>query len=127
MGTGGRDPGSKWITFDIPQCRTRGFLSAKLGSVIQMPFSVGDKLGYVDLKKVVAYPRPSKVVLLRICVILGLLAGFALSPKLWLSSRLYPLTPVWSFIGAPSSPIDHIIFFVLIALLIVVSVAPRRG
>jgi hypothetical protein len=92
-----------------------------------MPLSVGDKLGHVDLKRVVAYPRPSRVVLLRISVILGLLAGFALSPKLWLSSRLYPLTPVWSFISAPSSPIDYIIFFVLIALLIVVSVAPWRG
>jgi len=93
-----------------------------------MPLSVGDKLGHTDLrKKIVAYPRLSKVVLLRISVILGLLAGFALSPKLWLSSRLYPLTPVWSFISAPSSPIDYIIFFTLIGLLIAVSVAPRRG
>jgi hypothetical protein len=71
--------------------------------------------------------RLSKVVLLRISVILGLLAGFALSPKLWLSSRLYPLTPVWSFISAPRSPIDYIIFFALIALLIAVSATPRRG
>lgn len=58
-------------------------------------------------------------------MVLGLLAGFALSPKLWLSSRLYPLTPVWSFVRAPGPPSDHIIFFALITLLAIVSVAPR--
>jgi hypothetical protein len=68
----------------------------------------------------------NRIVLLRITVISGLLAGFALSPQLWLSSRLYPLTPVWSFIRAPGSPIDHIIFFALIASLIAAGVAPRR-
>jgi hypothetical protein len=33
----------------------------------------------------------TRLALPRITVILALLAGFALSPKLWLSSRLYPL------------------------------------
>ncbi len=47
---------------------------------------------------------------LRICVILGLLAGFALSPKLWLSSRLYPLTPVWPFLMPLGFPGDYIVF-----------------
>jgi hypothetical protein len=55
--------------------------------------------------------------LLRISVILGLLAGFALSPKLWLSSRVYPFTPVWSFFKPPNTPIDYIAFFALLALL----------
>jgi hypothetical protein len=70
--------------------------------------------------------QPDRVLLLRISVVSGLLAGFALSPKLWLSTRLYPLTPVWSFIGAPDSPIDYIVFFALIALLIAVGITPRR-
>jgi hypothetical protein len=65
-------------------------------------------------------------VLLRISVVLALLAGFALSPKLWSGSRLYPLTPVWSFIKPPGPPVDQIIFFALIALLIAVIAAPRR-
>jgi hypothetical protein len=68
----------------------------------------------------------SKVALLRISVTFGLLAGFWLSPKLWLSSRLYPLTPVWSFVRPFGSPADRIVFFALIALLIAASVAPRR-
>ena len=69
---------------------------------------------------------PSRIVLLRISVILGLLAGLALSPKLWLSSRLYPFTPVWSFVRPFTSPADRIVFFALIALLIAASVVPRR-
>lgn len=70
--------------------------------------------------------EPSKLALLRITVILALLAGFALSPKLWLSSRLYPLTPVWSFVRPFGSPADAIVLFALIALLIAAGVAPRR-
>jgi hypothetical protein len=70
--------------------------------------------------------EPSKLALLRITVILALLAGFALSPKLWLSSRFYPLTPVWSFFRPFSSPVDAIVFFALIALLIAAGVAQRR-
>jgi hypothetical protein len=59
-------------------------------------------------------------------VICGLLAGFALSPKLWLSSRSYPLTPVWSFLRPLPRPDDSIVFFALIVLLFAASVAPRR-
>jgi uncharacterized membrane protein YphA (DoxX/SURF4 family) len=64
--------------------------------------------------------------LLRICVIVALLAGFALSPKLWLSSRLYPLTPVWSFLRPLGSPGDRIVLFATIALLIGSLVRPGR-
>ena len=60
----------------------------------------------------------NKLALLRITVILALLAGFALSPKLWLSSRLYPLTPVWSFVRPFDSLGDTVVFVGLIALLI---------
>ncbi len=77
-----------------------------------MPVSVGDRIGTYAL--------------LRISVILGLLAGFALSPKLWLSSRFYPLTPVWSFLRPLHSPGDYVVFFALVTLLIVLIVAPRR-
>ncbi len=67
-----------------------------------------------------------KIALLRISVILGLLAGFALSPKLWVSSRFYPLTPVWSFIKPLRPPGDYIVLFTLIALLIAAAIVPRR-
>src|ERR1700733_9955673 len=77
-----------------------------------MRLSLGDRLKSYEL--------------LRICVILALLAGFALSPKLWLSSRLYPLTPVWLFLRPLGSPGDRILFFATIALLIGSLVRPRR-
>ena len=67
-----------------------------------------------------------KIALLRISVISGMLAGFALSPKLWLSSRFYPLTPVWSFIRPLPSPGDYLLFFTLTALLIAAAIVPRR-
>ncbi len=69
---------------------------------------------------------PDRCGLLRITVIVGLLAGFALSPKLWLSSRLYPLTPVWSFFKAPNPPVDRLLLLTLTALLIILTTAPRR-
>lgn len=65
--------------------------------------------------------------MLRISVIAGLIAGIALSPGLWLSSRFYPLTPVWSFIRPSGSPMEYVIFSALIVMLIAVAVAPRRG
>jgi len=77
-----------------------------------MPVAVGDRIG--------------RYALLRVTVILGLLAGFALSPKLWLSSRLYPLTPVWAFLRPLRSPGDYVVIFTLVVLLIALIVAPRR-
>jgi hypothetical protein len=65
--------------------------------------------------------------LLRVTVILGLLAGFAFSPKLWLSSRFYPLTPVWSFLGPIRSPFDYVVLFALAGLLIALILTPRPG
>ena len=70
---------------------------------------------------------PGSCKLLRICVIMGLLAGFALSPKLWLSSRLYPLTPVWPFLKPLGPPADRMVFGALLVLLIALLAVWRRG
>ena len=69
----------------------------------------------------------SRPVWLRISLVAALLAGFALSPKLWLSSRLYPLTPLLSFIRPFPSPLDFVVFFALIASLIAICIKPRRA
>ncbi len=71
--------------------------------------------------------RLGSYALLRIAVILGLLSGIALSPKLWLSSRLYPPTPVWAFLKPPGPPVDYLVLFALVACLILRTAAPRRG
>ena len=70
--------------------------------------------------------RLSRAALLRITLILAMLAGFALSPKLWVSSRFYPLTPVWRLLGPFPSPLDSVVFLALIALLVAACAAPRR-
>jgi hypothetical protein len=54
--------------------------------------------------------QPSRVELyVKIAIVAGLFAGLSWSPNLWLSDRLYPLTPVWRFLGPIPAPLDHII------------------
>jgi len=47
-------------------------------------------------------------------VIAGMMAGLLLSPRLWLSSRLYPQTPVWSGLHALPHPADYLVYGALI-------------
>jgi hypothetical protein len=67
-----------------------------------------------------------RVVLTKLAVVLGLAAGFALSPKLWVGSRFYPLVPV-PLHGLPRIPypLDYICFGVLWLLLALIAIAVR--
>ncbi len=47
---------------------------------------------------------------MRIAIVLGTIASMALSHKLWLSTRLYPLTPVFPALKPIPSPFDKILF-----------------
>ena len=62
---------------------------------------------------------------LRICTAAGLFAGVALSYKLWLNSRLYPLTPAWPFPKPLPPPFDSVRLTALLILLILIAVARR--
>lgn len=53
------------------------------------------------------------------------LCGLLLSPNLWLSSRTYPLTPVWDRLPTIPHPWDWLWFGVLLALLGASVAAPR--
>jgi hypothetical protein len=69
---------------------------------------------------------PSKRLLqLKVVIAGGLLSGFLLSPKLWLSSRFYPQTPVVPFLRPIPYPVDHVVFIALLILLIAIAVVPR--
>lgn len=59
---------------------------------------------------------------LRVTIILGMLAGFVLSPRLWLGPRFYPVTPVAGFFN----PYDRLTFVALVIALLVVAFVPRR-
>jgi hypothetical protein len=65
--------------------------------------------------------------LLRICVAAGLWAGFILSYKLWLSSRLYPLAPVWPFWRPLPVPLDAMLLLALLGLLLLIAAVKRPG
>lgn len=55
----------------------------------------------------------------------GLLAGLALSPKLWLSDRVYPATPVSPLLGSIPAPLDLIIYLALLGVLVTIAAVAR--
>ena len=62
---------------------------------------------------------------MRRIVAAGLLSGLLLSPKLWLSSRIYPQAPVWSGLPAIPPPYDCVVYAALLLAVAVAAVKPR--
>ena len=58
-------------------------------------------------------------------VVLGFAAGFSLSPKLWISSRFYPLIPVFRGLPHIPSPLDYVLFGLLLFVLVPIGMASR--
>jgi hypothetical protein len=63
--------------------------------------------------------------LLAASIATSMIAGLLLSYKLWLNSRMYPLTPAWPLRTRLPSPLDWILFAALLGLLILIALAPR--
>jgi hypothetical protein len=59
---------------------------------------------------------------LKITIAVGLICGFCLSWRLWISSRLFPLTPVVGFLPLIPLPLDYLWFSLLLTLLLVIIV-----
>src|SRR5258708_3866490 len=55
----------------------------------------------------------------------GLLSGLLLSPKLWLSDRVYPLSPVSALLPNIPAPLDQLWFGTLLVLLAAIAFTPR--
>jgi hypothetical protein len=62
---------------------------------------------------------------LRIVIGSGFIAGLLLSPKLWLSSRSYPLAPISDLLSPVPFPLDYVWFVALLALLCAVILGRR--
>jgi hypothetical protein len=62
---------------------------------------------------------------LRIAISGGCAAGLLLSPKLWLSARSFPLTPVWSAFVPFRAPWDFVVYVALLMLLALIAIMPR--
>jgi hypothetical protein len=58
-------------------------------------------------------------------VVVGFAAGLMLSPKLWVSSRFYPLVPVFHWLPHIHFPVDYICYGVLLLLLFAIAFAAR--
>jgi hypothetical protein len=67
-----------------------------------------------------------EVRLLKVVLSLALLCGFALSRRLWVSTgRLYPSVPAFDFLPKVATPLDYVLFGVLVVLLTLVGVRER--
>jgi len=69
-----------------------------------------------------------KLVWLKITLAVALICGFGLSWRLWISSRLFPLSPVTGWLPAVPFPFDYIWLVLLLGLLLAIAVIahPRR-
>ncbi len=58
-------------------------------------------------------------------VVVGFAASILLSPKLWVSTRFYPVVPVFHWLPRIPFPLDYVCFGVLLALLAGIAFAAR--
>ena len=68
-----------------------------------------------------------RLIALKATLTIGSVCAFCLSPKLWLTTRLFPLSPIVPGIGVPF-PLDWILFIAILGLLITIAFdsIPRR-
>jgi uncharacterized membrane protein YphA (DoxX/SURF4 family) len=66
-----------------------------------------------------------RLLYLRVVIAAGTIASMALSHKLWLSARFYPLTPVFPFLKPIPSPFDKILFGATLLALALSALTPR--
>lgn len=66
-----------------------------------------------------------KLVWVKIVITSAFTISFIVSWKLWISSRLFPLSPIGDFLPALPAPIDYIWFSTLIGLLVAIFVSAR--
>jgi len=66
-----------------------------------------------------------QILALKIILASGLVSGFALSWRLWISSRSFPLTPVFSILPAIAYPLDIVWFGLLPCFLLAAVLMPR--
>lgn len=66
-----------------------------------------------------------RLLYLRVAIVAGTLAGMILSHLLWVSTRFYPLTPVFPFLKPIPSPFDHVLFYVTLLTLVLSAITPR--
>ena len=69
----------------------------------------------------------SRLAWLRLALAAGLVAGLLLSPYLWVSTRAYPLTPLWDAVPPLPYPADYALLGLFVALVTSVGIARGRA
>ena len=89
-------------------------------------------MGLKTSLKTAETPAPQKAstlsrpeVQLKIALVASMFTGLALSPNLWMSNRLFPLSPVAEFLGKIPFPGDPIMYGAMLAVLAVIAVVAR--
>jgi hypothetical protein len=62
---------------------------------------------------------------LTIAIAAALFAGLALSPKLWLSERVYPATPIVAILRPIPPPLDYVLYGAMLAMLVAIALVAR--
>ena len=62
---------------------------------------------------------------LKIATAAAMFAGLALTPKLWLGERIYPLTPAMPFLGSIPAPMNIAMYAALLILLALIAIVSR--
>ena len=81
--------------------------------------------GYVPRYTPNLSDRDSDMFRIKLALTLGLIAGFVLSPTLWLSSRAYPLTSIFHFLAPVPPPFDVVVLVTMVLLACWAAVARR--
>jgi hypothetical protein len=68
---------------------------------------------------------PRRLKYLRVAIVAGAIVSMLLSHKLWLSARLYPLTPLFPFLKPLPSPFDYFLFGAALLALAASALTPR--
>jgi hypothetical protein len=66
-----------------------------------------------------------RLLYLRVAIAAGTLASMILSHALWVSTRFYPLTPVFAALKPIPSPFDHILFYATLLALVLSAISRR--
>jgi len=116
--------GAQGILKIAGQYRGLGFLE-KIGAVplVRSLLPIGYR--FVAANRRFLFGPASRIYWLKVIVVLMFCLGLAMSPRLWIGPRSYPLAPVFDFLPQAGHPVDYVLFAVLFALAAAMLVSSR--
>jgi predicted DCC family thiol-disulfide oxidoreductase YuxK len=116
--------GAQGIVKIAGQYRGFGFLE-KIAAVPLVRCFLPMGYAFVAANRRFLFGAASRIFWLKVIVVLAFCLGIALSRRLWIGPRSYPLAPVFDFLPQAKHPVDYVLFAGLLALAAAMLVAPR--